>query len=513
MGSSPESIRSEQKWDETYDFVIVGSGAASVVASLIVQQSGSSPLIVEKSDMIGGSTALSGGVFWVPNNIIMQREGVADSYEMAKQYLDACAGPPIPGSTEARRRAFLKESPKMVSFLESCGMKWVYAEGWSDYHENELPGGIARGRSLVAQIFDMRRLGSWRHLVRRSTRPPLRLHEASALFLYGRTWKSKVTMVRVGWRLMLNRIGFDLAGTGMAIQGRLFEIAKRKEVPIWRESPVTGLVVENNQVVGIRVSRNGRELRVRARKGVLLNAGGFSRNLQMREKYQPKPTTTAWTMSNPGDTGEILQMAMDIGADTNVMDLAWWNSGSILSDGSMRINVMDLSKPHSIIVGGDGRRYVNESTSYVAVGLAMYERNKVTQAVPSWAILESRHRESFNGFARSGVDLDFRRGNSAYNRFLGDPTVRPNPNLGAIERPPFYAVKIYPADVGTSGGLVTDEFARVLRKDGSVIEGLYATGNITAPVVGRSYPGAGASIASSAAFGYVAAKHAVGATD
>jgi len=544
-------------WDESADVVIVGSGAGSVCAALVVRDAGLRPLIVEKDAQIGGSTALSGGVLWVPNNPVMKRAGVRDSYEDAKAYLDACAGPYVSGSTPERRHAFLVEGPKMVEYLERHGMQWVHAEGWSDYHEGEYPGGVARSRSLVAQIFDMRRLGSWRNLVRRSLRPPLRLYEASDLFLWGKTWRSKVAMARVAWRLMLRRLGFDLVGTGMAVQGRLFEIALRAKIPLWNEALVTGLITEGARVAGVLVRRHGRDVRVRAERGIIIDAGGFARNAAMRQQYQPKPTSVDWTNSNPGDTGEVIQMAMALGAAVAIMDLSWWNSVSLRPDGTRSINVMDIAKPYAIVVDAKGQRFVNEATSYVAVGIAMYQRQQQAQAVPSWAIIESRHRrdygwggvkpgpppqewldsgymikaqtiedladrcgidalglkatiERFNKFARDGVDHDFGRGKSAYSRFLGDPTVKPNHSLGAIEQPPFYAVKIFPGDVGTAGGLVTDEFARVQRKDGSIIPGLYATGNSTATVVGRSYPGAGASIAAAAVFGYIAAKHAVG---
>jgi 3-oxosteroid 1-dehydrogenase len=271
-----------------------------------------------------------------------------------------------------------------------------------------------------------------------------------------------------------------------------------------------------------------------------------------------RPTNLSWTLSNKGDTGEVLGMAMDLGAATNNMDLSWWNSVSLKPDGGIAGNVMDISKPHAIMVDQSGQRYVNESTSYVAVGLAMYERDKTVPAIPSWCVLDSQHRdhylfsgakpgappqewldsgymikaesldelaakcgidaeglkatvERFNGFARKGVDEDFKRSFSRYDQFFGDPTNKPAPNLGTLEKAPFYAVKMFPGDVGTAGGIVADEYARVVKEDGSIIQNLYATGNATAPVVGRSYPGAGASIASSAVFGFIAAKHAVGA--
>ncbi len=545
-----------RSWDETYDLVIVGSGGASVIAALVAKAAGKRPLVLEKQSLIGGSTALSGGVIWAPNNSLMKAAGIEDSYEKAAQYLDACAGPPAPGSTPERRHAFLREVPSVIDFLAKHGMTWLYARGWSDYHEGRYPGGVADGRSVVAEIFDMRQLGPWRHRMARTPRPPVRRTEVSGLMLYGRTWKSRLAMIRVGLRMTLNKLGWDLVGSGAALQGRMFKLAFERDVEIRPDSPVSELIWEGGRIAGVRVGDGASATRIRATEGVIVDTGGFSHNLEMREQYQPKPASTAWTHANPGDTGEVMRMAMALGGATASMDLAWWNSISLQPSGAKPGNVIDISHPYSIVVDQSAQRYVNESTSYVAVGIAMYERQKTVPAVPSFAILDSRHRqfyiwggrkprstppewfssgymvkadsiedlaracgldpkalrgtvERFNGFARSGRDEDFHRGESAYDNFFGDPKVGPNHNLGAIEKPPFYAVRLYPGDVGTAGGLVTDEYARVLRDDGSVIEGLYATGNATAPVVGHSYPGAGASIAAAIVFGFIAAKHAL----
>jgi 3-oxosteroid 1-dehydrogenase len=548
--------RDANDWDESYDLVIVGSGGASVSAALVAIAAGKRPLVLEKQSLIGGSTALSGGVIWAPNNPLMKRAGVDDSYEKAAEYLDACAGPPSPGSTRERRSAFLREVPVVIEFLQRHGMEWLYARGWSDYHEGHYPGGVADGRSVVAEIFDMRQLGPWRSRMARTPRPPVRRTEVSGLMLYGRTWRSRLAMVRVALRMILNALGRDLVGSGAALQGRLFKLAFDRGVEIRPNSPVTELVWDGERVAGVVVGGDAGSRRIRATDGVIIDAGGFSHNSEMRETYQPTPTSTKWTHANPGDTGEIMLMAMKLGAATASMDLAWWNSISVQPSGAKPGNVIDISHPYCIVVDQNAQRYVNESTSYVAVGIAMYERQKTVPAVPSFAILDGRHRqfyiwggrkpgstppewfssgymvkaqsieelarrcglepaalrvtvERFNGFVKTGRDEDFHRGESAYDNFFGDPKVKPNPNLGSIETPPFYAVRLYPGDVGTAGGLVTDEYARVTREGGEAIAGLYAAGNATAPVVGRSYPGAGASIAAAIVFGFIAAKHAL----
>jgi 3-oxosteroid 1-dehydrogenase len=543
-------------WDETYDFIIVGSGAGSVCAALAMKTAGRKALILEKTELVGGSTAMSGGVFWIPNNSYGREAGVEDSYEKARAYLDTCVGDAGPASSAERRHAFLTYGPRMVDFLRGFGMEFMHAEGYSDYHEGDKPGGIARSRSLITDIFDMRALGSFAKKVRRGGGPPVRSIEIPSLTLYGRTWKSRITMLKLGWRMLRNKLGADLVGTGTSIQGRLFQIALREKLDIWLEAPAIDLIEENGRVTGVRTKKDGNEVHVAATLGVLINAGGFSHNRDMRDANLLQPNANL-SLANPGDTGEMINMAAALGADVDIMEQCWWVSGSRMPGGVPGLHPFDIAKPHSIIVDADGNRIVNESTSYMEVGVRMYERNKTVVAVPAWWVVDSDFMHSytwsgrppgdppqewidsgymkrgntveelaracgvdpagfaatvkrFNGFAAKGVDEDHHRGRGAYDRYQGDPTVKPNPNLGAIAKAPFYAVQLWPGDVGTCGGLMTDEFARVLRKDRSVIEGLYATGNSTASVVGRSYPGAGASIGASATFAFIAARHAAG---
>lgn len=546
--------------EATFDLIVVGSGAGAVCAALLAQSRGLRPLIVEKTDKFGGSTALSGGIAWIPANPVMTRAGVTDSEQQASQYLDACAGPPGKGSSRARRAAFLREGPRAVEFLEQCGMQFVHCEGYSDYHEGEYPGGLARGRAFEAKMFDLRELGSWAGRLRRHEGAfgvPISVAEMAQVALDGRTLKSRAAFMKVGWRMMRNRLGKQLVRMGAAFQGRLLAIALQRNVEIWTSAAVTGLLTHDGAVVGVKVSKDGREQPLCARRGVLIDAGGFSHNTAMRAAHLRAGADTAWTVANPGDTGEMQLMAMQLGAATAMMDEAWWIPSSRLPNGTFVFNnPLEMAKPHCIMVDGSGERYVNEATSYVALGINMYERHKSVPAVPSWLILDSRHRskyrwggvrrgvppaewiasgymkksdtvaglaaqcgldsvrlratvERFNRFARAGVDEDFARGVSAHHRFWGDPTQSPNPSLGTIEKPPFYAVAVHVGEVGTAGGLVTDEHARVLKQDGSPIAGLYATGNSTASVLGRSYPGPGASIGASLVFGYIAAEHLV----
>lgn len=548
----------ELEWNETCDLLIVGSGAGAVIAALRAKREGLDPLIVEKASVFGGSTALSGGVVWIPNTPVMLRAGVDDTPQKGREYLDACAGAYAPGSTKERREAYLTEGPAMVAFLETAGMRFEYLDGFSDYHEGEYPGGLARGRSLGAKLFALNELGDWLPKLRRAVglqEIPATVPDVGQLVLSGRTWKSKWTYAKIAWRMLQRKFGRLIVASGASLQGRLLLLAKNAQIRIWLDAPVAELIRLDDRIAGAVVRRNGRDVRIGTRSGVLLDAGGFARNPEMRKAMSRVPHSQ-WTVANEGDTGEVLRMATDQGAATALTQEAWWIPCSFTADGSVNWhNPVDMGKPHSIFVDQGGNRFVNEATSYVAVGLAIFARDKIVPAVPSWLILESRHRnryrmgpapagktpedwiatgymkrantiddlaeqcgipptqlratiERFNRFAEAGRDEDFGRGASAYNRFWGDPTNKPNASLGAIVEPPFYAIKTFPADVGTSGGLVADEHARVIDRHGQVIRGLYATGNITASVMGPSYPGAGASIGASMVFAYIAAGHA-----
>ncbi len=562
----------ENSFDEIFDVVIVGSGGASMCAALVAKDHGKSVVILEKQGKVGGSTGFSGGVWWIPDNPLMAREGIADSGERARQYLDAVIPEFSPATSAARRAAYLKSGPVMVDYLERKGMKFKRVEGYADYHD-ELPGGEPRSRSLIAELFDINELGAWKDKL--SMYPgalaPFGNDEMPDLLLMKRTWKGKRMALRIGLRMLAMKLtGKEWRGCGAAIQGRMLQIALRNDIPIRIDTPVNDLIFDNGRIVGVVAQHLGKAIRIGARNGVLINAGGFSRNADFRRQHARQPTGNQWTLANPGDTGEVMQAAMRLGAATDLLDAAVWGCTSICADSSLPEKAQgrdggplpfghhfDISFPHSILVDQDGRRFTDEAGSYVALGEAMYDNHLRTgRNIPAWAIIESRHRarypwgpvlgkwpqswfdsgymieagsieelahkcnidaptlrasiERFNGFCRTGVDEDFNRGGRAFDRFHGDPTVTPNPNLGAIEQAPFYACRIVPGDVGTSGGLVTDEHARVLRADGTAIDGLYAAGNSAATVFGRSYPGAGASIGHSFVFGYRSILHACG---
>jgi 3-oxosteroid 1-dehydrogenase len=544
--------------DQVFDLVIVGSGVGGLTAAITAKLKGLNPLLLEKTPLIGGSSAWSGGVLWLPNNPLMQREGIVDSREASLRYIANFVGPDDRCSPPKRREAFVDHIALMIAMLEAQGMLYRRCAGYSDYYDL-LPGGNAAGRALEAELFDANRLGAWKAKFRGpSVALPIRTSEGARLMRVGVAWDGKTMAAKLVGRVIRDKLtGRTTFGSGGALQGRMLEIALRLGVEIWTEAGLVDLDVANGRVQGVHLERAGRPETVRAGRGVIVTAGGFAHNRAMRKAWQKEPITDEWTFSNPGDTGEAIEAMTRAGADLGLMEEAWWTTGWYRPGAEPRQIIPELQKPHAILVDRSGRRFVNEANSYMEVGRAMYERNKTTPAIPAWAIMDAQHRRRylfgfdppggipkewiakgwakqdatlgglarqcgihpaglegtvarFNGYARTGVDEDFGRGKSAYNRYFADPTNSPNPSLGALVQPPFWAVPLHPGDVGTCGGAVTNENAQVLRADGGEIEGLYAAGNCAAPIAGPNYIGAGHSIGCSSVFGFVAAGHAAG---
>jgi 3-oxosteroid 1-dehydrogenase len=451
----------------------------------------------------------------------------------------------------------------MVRFLEDLGVEFLRCEGYSDYY-SEAKGGKARGRSIETVPFDARDLGPWEAKLQPGFLSARRvaIHTVE-LQQFGLPWRSAAgarTIGRVLVRTVKARARRQrLLANGASLIANLLKLAVEREIPIWTQTPLVDLVVEDGAVTGIVVRRHGRDVRVRARRGVLLSAGGFAHNAEMRAKYGgDQPNDGRWTSANPGDTGEVIDLAMAAGATVDLMDEAWWIQTSVLPNGTKLMHISERTRPGSIMVDRGGQRFVNEAASYMEVGKEQYARSRVADALPCWLVFDTRFRrrypfvmtppaitpkewitsgylhradtledlardcgidpdglrrtvERFNEHARRGEDPDFHRGEARYDHWYGDPAHEPNPSLGPLDKAPYYAVAIWPGDVGTCGGLLTDEHGRVRREDGSTIPGLYATGNTTATVMGRRYLGAGASIGSSMVFAFVAARHAAAA--
>jgi 3-oxosteroid 1-dehydrogenase len=542
-------------WQESADLVIVGSGGGGLVAAMAAVELGLKPIVLEKQALVGGSTAMSGGIIWLPNNPLMATDGTADSQADGLAYLEAVVGDAGPASSPARREAFLTQGSAMISFLQRKGVRLERCKGYSDYYPDHK-GGHADGRSIEGPPFDARQLGEWKDRIMpgmaKAFGLAIKTNEVRSVQYYNRSPEAFLIAARVQARTLIGRLrGEDLLTNGGSLVGQMLKVLLADNVPIWTESPAQDLIVEDGRVTGVRVQRDGAGIDVEARRGVLLAAGGFARNAEMRRRFSgDQPNEAQWTMANPGDTGEVLDAAIRLGAQTDLLDEAWWLPSTVPALGQSTLG-MARQRPGAIFVNQAGRRFCNESNSYVEVGKAMYAND----AVPAWLIFDDGYRRRyasakslpgrlpkewidqglvhradsvealagqigvdetalgetvrrFNATAGQGLDPEFGRGQSAYNRCLGDPGYKPNPAVGPLDRAPYYAAEIFPGDVGTCGGLLTDEHARVIGADGGPIPGLYATGNITATVMGRTYPGAGASIGNTMVFGYVAAHDA-----
>ncbi|WP_194818283.1 3-oxosteroid 1-dehydrogenase [Nocardia sp. XZ_19_385] len=543
-----------------FDVVVVGSGAAGMTAALTAAYRGLSVVVLEKSAKFGGSTARSGGGVWIPNNPVLVREGVPDSPDLARVYLKEVVGDRVP---QVKQDAFLDNGPRMMTYLQARTphLQFVYDRGYSDYHP-EKPGGLAQGRSIEPAIVDGRLLGKDLALINQPTMSgpkgiAFTVSDFHDLNMIGRTWKGKRTAVRVGAQAVVNRLrGRIPLSLGKALVARLWLALRDANVPVWLNTPLSELITSEGVVVGVRAERDGKPVEIRARRGVVLAAGGFEHNLEMRREYFTGPVSTDWTVGAVENVGEGIRAGESAGAALDLMDDAWWGPSVRNPDGPPFFCLAERSQPGGIMVNDAGERFTNESASYVDVVHTMFERHATGVGhVPAYFIMDQRFRDRylflgtfpkrpipqkyfdagiikqaatleelataigvpadkltatvrrFNGFARAGRDEDFQRGESAYDQYYGDPTVRPNPCLAPIDQGPFYAVEMVPGDLGTKGGLVTDEHSRVLRADGAPIPGLYAAGNNSAAVMGNSYAGAGATIGPAMVFGYLAAQH------
>jgi 3-oxosteroid 1-dehydrogenase len=349
---------------------------------------------------------------------------------------------------------------------------------------------------------------------------------------------------------------------GNALMARLRRSLLDHGVPLWLDTPVKELLRDGARVVGVLAEREGRELRIAARQGVIVGAGGFEHSQALRERFLPAPTAAAWSAASPTNTGDLILAAERIGARLHLMDEAWWGP-TICLEGEDRARMLftERSMPGCIMVNRAGRRFVNESVAYTTAVQAMYRRGPDGQAnLPAFAIFDARYRQNypfgpllpqamrldwlqparvrrrflqsapslaalaaqlgidgaaleatvarFNGFAASGVDADHHRGENSYDLLYGDVRVHPNPCLAPLAEAPFFGVEIFPGDLGTKGGILTNAHAQALDREGRAIEGLYAIGNSAASPMGRHYPGAGATLGPAMTFGFVAANHA-----
>lgn len=553
-------------WDKEVDVLVIGSGAGALASAVFAASRGGSVLVVEKSTLYGGTSATSGGGVWIPASDSAAEQGQQDTPEEAFTYIKALVGNTV---ADARIRAFVEHARVMKREIEAISDLRFTAIPYTDY-QAEKPGGKMGYRSHACNTMHADDLSPEDFATLRGThrsamlfgKIPWTIMESAPMITRGPGWKG--TMARVLWRyygdvaqrLKSARSRFIVFGS--AIAGHLKNALNRTGGELWLDAPLVELVRDDGgRVSGAVVRREGKDWRIGARRGVILGAGGFERNQAMRDRYLPGESLTAFSASQENNTGDAIQAGMRVGAATDLMDEAWWApTVRVPGEDTARPLFYERALPGCIIVNQAGERYMNEARSYDIAGKAMIDADRPgARTIPSWIILDSRFRQKYpmgpiipllpdwlqsraarravvkdrtiaglagkigvppdrlaatiarvNGFARTGVDEDFGRGSAPYDRYYGDQSVTPNPNLAPLDQPPYYALQVYPGDIGTKGGLATDQAARVLDAAGEPIPGLYAIGNTAASVMGPAYPGAGATIAPAMTFGMLAVR-------
>ncbi|WP_341258040.1 3-oxosteroid 1-dehydrogenase [Gordonia malaquae] len=545
---------------EEFDVIVVGAGGAGLAAALTAKTKGLKTVLIEKSPYWGGSTSRSGGGVWIPNNSVLKRDGVDDTVDAARTYVHSIIGEHAPAD---RIDAYIDRGPEALDYLMAnspLNLEWV--KGYSDYYP-EAPGGRVGGRSVEPRPFDARLLGDdLATLHPQYTKAPLNMVVLQSDYKWMnvgmRHWRGIAKMAKVAGRFTWSRSrNKKMIAMGAALAAELLIGCRNAGVDIRLSTPLTGLIVEDGKVVGAKIESDGAPAEIRAKYGVIMASGGFDHNAEMRAQYQRAPIGTEWTTGAASNTGDGIRAALDAGADVSLMDDAWWGPTIPLPKGPW-FALSERNVPGTFMVNERGVRFMNESLPYVEAGHQMYggdfgQGDGPGANIPAWLVMDQRCRnrylfaglparqpiprswlesgaivkagtiaelaekmgvpvdaltattERFNGFARSGVDSEFGRGVSGYDNYYGDPTNKPNPNLGVVDKAPFYAVKMVPGDLGTKGGIDTDVAGRALRADGSVIDGLYAAGNTSAPVMGHTYAGPGATIGPAMVFGYLAA--------
>lgn len=565
-------MHNNNDFSAVYDLVVVGSGAGGMTAAVTAADQGLNVLLVEKAEQYGGTSALSGGGIWIPNNHYFHAIGGNDSEELGWTYLKAAVGDRV---DESRLRTYLKKSPEMIAWLEkNTRVRYAVADKYPDYYPH-LPGSLPGGRSLDPELFDLSQLGDELSALREGSpgnmlmgRIAWTARDAHRAMSKSRGWRLMVLWMMLrykldfSWRKKTSSKRDRRAALGTSLVASLRASMMDRGIDLWLKTDLRELIQENDQVVGILVERDGQLQRIGARKGVILAAGGFEQNQALRDKYLPQPTQVKWSATPAGsNTGAALEAAQKLGAATDLMEWGWW-APSLLVPGEDRARGVFAERafPGAIVVNGQGQRFVNEAAPYLEFVGAMYEDHEKNGAcIPAWVIFDGKYRfnyamgplmpaqimpdsrlrknwlnnvyykadslealaaqigvdadglkttvERVNGFARSGDDVDFGRGGNVFDRYYGDSNISPNPCLAPMEKGPYYAMPMYAGDIGTKGGLLTNEHAQVLRETGEPISGLYAIGNTSASVLGTTYPGAGGTLGPAMTFGYVAAHH------
>ena len=522
-----------------YDVVVVGSGAAGLTAALAASSAGASVAVLERGSKFGGSSSLSGGQLWIPNNRYQKQAGVTDSKSMATEYLTRLARGRVNPSLV---NSFVRYSPKALDFIvRKTPLGFALRDHLPDYHP-EWEGGLKGGRTIDPGLFDGTSLGKEYRTILHNPQYhlPGGIHTTSLEF----------EMLMRGEEVPgLRGRKPSVLALGEALVGGLRKGLIDMGAPLFLYHRATKLIVEGGRVAGIEVRTPKGEKRIRAKHGVVLAAGGFDWNLEMKKSYLAAPSENSAGCLT--DTGDGIAMGVGAGAATSLMDEAWWFT-LILKPGEKRgwLSTSERTLPGSIMVNPNGRRFANEAQNYVDMTRAMLAHNPATYAfdnVPAYLVFDSGYLSkypvakerkeaaekwlvrgetivdlaeklgvnprnlaetvsAFNKNAEAGIDPQYHRGESAYDRHWGDPSA-PNPTLGPLVNPPFYGTRMLAGDIGTKGGITTDAAGRTLDGEGKVIPGLYAVGNNAASMMGPGYAGSGATLGPCITFGYLAGAH------
>ncbi len=533
------------------DVAIIGSGAAALTAALSAHGHGATVEVFEKGTQIGGTSAWSGGMIWIPNNPHMRNAGIDDSTEEALTYLTSLSHDLI---DPALARAFVETGPEMVAWLEAnTPVQFQLVPEFPDYHP-EHPGGKPKGgRSLECPLFSFDQLGdkkAWVTTGENYGTAPITMEESHL---------GRAVPVEVSDEERARRARHDERGCGQALIGRLFKACLERDIPIHRGARADRLLTSGSAVSGVRVHDGDGESDVYTRGGVVLACGGFEWNQELVRNFLRGPMTHP--VSVPTNEGDGLVMCMRIGAALGNMREAWWMPAvpSPTDDPDERLPALlfasERARPRSIMINREGKRFTNEAANYNAFGAAFHEQDVARFAyrnLPCWYVFDQEHLDRYgfigtppggtvpnwvtraasiddlaqqlgvpasaladtidrwNGYTRAGHDPEFHRGESAHDNWWGDPTVkgRPEATLGPLDRAPYYAIEVKSGALGTKGGPQTDALGAVQHIDGYRIDGLYAAGNVMGSPMGMTYGGAGGTLAPGMVFGFLAGRDA-----
>jgi len=539
-----------EKWDLETDVLVVGTGGGALTAAIAAHDMGAKVTVIERSDKVGGTTAISGGGIWVPCNHRMAEKGLSDSRADALKY---CKALTKGRAADELVEAYVDTGPEMVKYLEKHTPLEFECASYPDYHP-DIEGGHSgeASRTLGALIYNTNELGDSGSNLRPNPIMSLPMNHTEM-----EKWTALSKPFAIPFDVIQERMEAGFTGLGGALMAPLYKGCLDRGIEPILNTRGLELVMSKGRAIGLMARQEGRDFHIGTNKGIILGCGGFEWNEALKAQFLPCDITHP--NSPPHNEGDGLKMVMAVGADLGNMSENW-GFVSIVDPGAeydgrqlSQACLAERSLPHSIIVNSKGRRFVNEAANYNDMAKPFYIVDPNTceyTNVPAWIILDQQYFDNytfmgilpgspvpdyieradtpeelaqktgmdpaglsatigqFNEYALKGVDPDFQRGKCAYDQYYGDAAHKPNPNMGTIEKPPFYALQVHCGSLGTKGGPKTNTKAQVLHVSGKSIPGLYAVGNMAAGVSGPSYWGGGATIGISMVFGYIAGRHA-----